>query len=69
MQIGTELYVVVGQFGTVLTEPGPDDKAFSAKTILDAEKYGPHMVKPVAEVAGNRVHATLPQNMLTPFRR
>jgi hypothetical protein len=69
MQMGTELYVVVGQFGTVLTEPGPEDKARVAKAAMDAEKYGPHLVKPVHEVAGNRVHATLPKNLLSRFQR
>ena len=69
MQMGTELYVVVGQFGTVLTEPGPENKALSAKAIMDAERYGPHTVKPVQEVAGNRVHATLPKNLLARFCR
>jgi len=69
MQIGTELYVVVGQFGTVLTEPGPEDLARSAKAAMDAEKYGPHLVKPVHEVAENTVHSTLPKNLLARFRR
>jgi len=69
MQMGTELYVVVGQFGTVLTEPGPEDTARCAKAVMDAEKYGPHLVKPVHEVSGNRVHATLAKNLLTRYQR
>ena len=67
--MGTELYVVVSQFGTVLTVPGPEDKARTAKATIDAEKYGPHLVKPVHEVAGNRLHATLPKKLLTRFLR
>ena len=67
--MGTEFYVVVGQFGAVLTEPGPEDLALSAKTILGAEKYGPFAVKPVHEAAENTVHATLPNKFLARFRR
>ena len=69
MQMETELFVVVGQFGTVLTKPGPEDLARSAKAAMDAEKYGPHLVKPVHEVAENTVHSTLPKNLLARFRR
>ena len=68
MQMGTELYAVVGQFGAVLGS-GPEDFALSAKAILDAQKYGPFAVKPVHEVAENTVHATLPKYFLARFRR
>jgi|TARA_B100000315_G_scaffold259012_1_gene313206 hypothetical protein len=69
MHSGTELYVVVGQFGTVMTEPGPEKKAKSAKAVMEATNYGPYTVKQVHEVADNLVHSTLPKNLLAKFRR
>ena len=36
-----ELYVVVGQFGMVMSAPVSMQSARDAKAALDAEKYGP----------------------------
>ncbi len=64
----TEIYVVVGQFGTVMSAPISKQSAWDAKAVLDAEKYGPHNVKPVIGAAESLIHASLPQNLLAAYR-
>ena len=64
MDAKAELYVVVGQFGTVMGPPVSMQLANAAKAALDAEKYGPHYVKPVIEAAESLIYASLPQNLL-----
>jgi len=69
MYANTELYVVVGQFGTVMSVPDSMQTAKDTKATLDAEKYGPHYVKPVIEAAQSLIHASLPQNLLSAYRQ
>ena len=63
-----ELFVVVGPFGTVMTEPDSKKKAISTKYALDTVNYGPFAVKEVHEVADNLVHETLPKDLMVKFR-
>ena len=68
MDAKAELYVVVGQFGTVMSAPVSMQSARDAKAQLDAEKYGPHTVTPVIKAAQCLIHASLPQNLLADYR-
>ena len=61
MDAKAELYVVVGQFGTVMSAPVSMQSANAAKAALNSEKYGPYYVKPVIEAAESLIHASLPQ--------
>jgi hypothetical protein len=67
-KMDTEIYLVVGQFGTVMSAPISKQSAWDAKAVLDAEKYDPHTVTPVIEAALCLIRASLPRSLLAAYR-